>query len=363
MNRRTLLTALLGAAALPAQSAGRKTRNLLLVTTDGLRWQDVFRGADPALMNKTPGGVSNLEFTKGRYWRDSAAARRAALMPFLWSVVAKQGQILGNRDLGSEAYVTNGKNFSYPGYNEMLTGYGDPRVDSNDKKNNPNVNALEWLNRQPAYRDKVAAFAAWDVFPYILNARRSGLLVNAGYDPFPAASNPRIELLNRLKVETGVWGGEPLDAPMAHTALEYFRSARPRVLYVALGDTDEWAHGGRYDLYLESANRVDAYIRELWETAQSLPQYKDATTLFIAVDHGRGDNTETWKGHGQKIPDSKDIWLAAMGPDIRPLGERSRTPAVTQSQTAATLLAILGEDYKAFSAQAAPPIHDLLARP
>ena len=35
----------------------------------------------------------------------------------------KRGQIYGNRDLGSEAYVTNDRNFSYPGYSEILCGY------------------------------------------------------------------------------------------------------------------------------------------------------------------------------------------------------------------------------------------------
>ena len=40
-------------------------------------------------------------------------------MPFLWSVIARQGQIYGNRDKGSPAKVANGKNFSYPGYNEF----------------------------------------------------------------------------------------------------------------------------------------------------------------------------------------------------------------------------------------------------
>ena len=121
--------------------------------TDGLRWQEVFRGTDAALLNKESGA------------KDVPAASREALFPFLWGVVAKQGQIYGNRDKASEAFVTNGFNFSYPGYSEALCGFGDPRVDSNDKKPNPNINVLEWLNRKPAYAGKVAAFGAWELFP------------------------------------------------------------------------------------------------------------------------------------------------------------------------------------------------------
>ena len=118
--------------------------------TDGLRWQEVFRGAAPALMNRKHGHVTNVSALKKAYWRESVEASRQALMPFLWTVIAKQGQIFGNRDKGSDAYVTNQLNFSYPGYNETLCGFADPRVHSNDKVPNPNVTVLEWLSGHPA---------------------------------------------------------------------------------------------------------------------------------------------------------------------------------------------------------------------
>ncbi len=83
--------------------------------------------------------------------------------------MARNGQIYGNKPAGSESYVTNGMNFSYPGYSETLCGFADPRIDSNDKNPNPNVTMLEWLHRKPAYRGRVAAFGAWDTFPAIFN--------------------------------------------------------------------------------------------------------------------------------------------------------------------------------------------------
>jgi hypothetical protein len=73
------------------------------------------------------------------FWRDTAAARRAVLMPFLWGTVAREGQLWGNRARRSEVRVANGRNFSHPGYNEFLTGYVDPKIDSNDK----NLNATQ----------------------------------------------------------------------------------------------------------------------------------------------------------------------------------------------------------------------------
>ena len=330
--------------------------------SDGLRWQEAFTGADPALIDKRENN-EEAQAIRREFWRESPAERRQALMPFLWSTIAKSGQVYGNREIGSEAYVTNGFNFSYPGYSEILCGFPDSRVDSNDKKPNPNVTVLEWLHQKPAFKGKVAAFGAWDTFPAIINSGRAGFLVNAGYDPLTVPPiTPRLELLNRLKVETGIWGGEPLDPAMFHTAQEYVKIHKPRVLFLSFGDTDEWAHDGKYSLYLKSVHRVDQYIKELWETVQSMPEYRGETSLLFAVDHGRGLAPVDWRSHGQKVPDSKFVWMAFLGPDTPALGERSRIPAITQSQVAATLAALLGEDYNAAVPNAGKPITDVLPR-
>jgi len=345
-----------------AQTPSRQTRNIIFVMSDGLRWQDVFRGIDPALINKQS-GVSDPDTLRKLYWREDLAERRAALMPFLWNTVSKKGQIYGNRDAGSEAYVTNGFNFSYPGYNETLTGAPDPRIDSNDKIPNPNVTVLEWLNDKPAFKGKVAAFGAWDVISAIANGERGGFPANAGMVPFHMTpTNAAVEQLNKLKVETAVWGDEPFDAFPFYTAMEYLKAKQPRVLYLSLGETDDWAHDGKYELYLKAAHRVDDYLRILWETVQSMPAYKDHTAIVLSVDHGRGEAPVDWKGHGQKLPDSKYIWMAFMGPDTPPLGERKNVPAVTQSQIAATLAALVGEDYNSAVPKAGKPISDLIRR-
>src|SRR5512147_2707148 len=112
-----------------AQAAGKnKTQNILLVMTDGLRWEEVFRGAELELLQKSSTDADAVEALKKKYWRETPEARRQVLMPFLWSVIAKNGQIYGSRDRGSDAYVTNKLNFSYPGYSETLCGFADPRV-------------------------------------------------------------------------------------------------------------------------------------------------------------------------------------------------------------------------------------------
>ena len=109
-----------------------KTHNVVLIVSDGVRWQEVFTGADPTLMNAKNGGIWDKEQDLRReFWRANADERRKALFPFLWTTVAARGQIFGNQTKGSVARVTNGLAFSYPGYNEMLSGHPDPRINSN----------------------------------------------------------------------------------------------------------------------------------------------------------------------------------------------------------------------------------------
>jgi Type I phosphodiesterase / nucleotide pyrophosphatase len=338
------------------------TRNVVLVTADGLRWQDVFRGADPALLNQPDGGVSDVVAIRREFWRETQEARREALMPFVWTVVARRGQLYGNADKASPAKVANGMNFSYPGYNEMFTGSPDPRIDSNDKRPNPNVTVFEWLNRKPGYRGKVSAVGSWDVYPYILNAERSGLFINAGWVPFdspkPTASQV---LLNRLMAQSPqTWEDCRDDAFTFEIALEHLRRDAPRVLYIGLGDTDEQAHGGRYDRYLRAAHVADANLRRLWEELQSRPQYRGTTTLIITTDHGRGDAPVDWKSHGAEVKGSEAIWIGVIGPDTPALGECIGTMLVTQGQVAATIAALLGEDYVAETPAAARPIAEAI---
>ena len=357
-----LLVVAFDALAQAGEPAGRATENVILLMTDGLRWQEVFTGAEEVLMTKEPGGVKDVDRLKKAFWRDTPEARREALMPFLWNVVARQGQIFGNQAKGSKAQVTNGMNFSYPGYNEILCGFADPRIDSNDKKLNPNITVFEWLNRKPRFRGKTAAFAVWDCFPFIFNHERCGFLVNAGYDPLIVSPpNARVELLNRLKVETTQYfPGEPFDSIVMHLAFEYFEEHKPRLFFLSLGETDTWCHAGRYDHYLAAAHRADACFKELWETLQSMPEYRGKTSVIFTVDHGRGDAPVGWKNHGRDVERSEFVWLAALGPDTRALGERENVPLLTQSQVAATVAALVGEDFCAAVPQAAKPIADLL---
>jgi hypothetical protein len=333
--------------------------NVLVVTFDGMRWQELFGGLDRSLNTKPEGGVAKPEIVAARFDRPTPEARREALLPFLWTVVAREGQLFGDPSRGSAVRVTNGLWFSYPGYNEMLTGAADPRVDSNEKKVNPNLTVLEWLNGRPGFAGRVAAYGSWDVLPFIVAAERSGLHTNGDGAALREPASDRDRLLNAFTDDLPhYWAGERFDAATMQGALEYLRTRQPRVLYVMLGETDEWAHGRRYDLYLDAAWRSDRFVRRLWEEAQSLPAYRGRTALVLATDHGRGATTADWTDHGEKLPAAGRVWMAVMGPGTPALGVREGVE-VTQSQLAATVAALLGEDFQAAAPRAAPPLPDL----
>jgi bisphosphoglycerate-independent phosphoglycerate mutase (AlkP superfamily) len=142
--------------------------------------------------------------------------------------------------------------------------------------------------------------------------------------------------------------------------MDYLQRHAPHALFVGYGETDEWAHMGRYDHYLTAAHQVDAFIAELWNTMQSMPEYRGSTTFIITTDHGRGSGLDAWRDHGQDVEGAENIWIAVLGPDTPALGERTRTATVTQSQIAATLAALLGEDYHATVPQSAAPLADVV---
>lgn len=364
LRLRLLAAGLVISASLQAAEP-RKTKNVILVVSDGLRWQEVFRGAEEALLNKEHGGVpaADLEGIKRDFWRETPEARREALMPFLWSSIKRDGQIYGNRDRGGQAAVTNGLKFSYPGYNEMLTGAADPRINKNDYGPNPNVTVFEWLNGLSAFHGRVAAFGSWENYGAIFNRERAKFPVQAGWDPLPHAKPTAAqELLAELYAHTTrVFLDTTFDSLTNASAEDFLASSRPRLVFIGDLETDEWAHEGRYDLVLRAAQRVDRFLARLWATLQSMPEYRGSTTLLVTADHGRGDGPDDWKRHARGVAGAENIWLAALGPDTSASGEVT-DEAITQSQIAATVAALLGEDYVKAVPTAAPPIAGVLRK-
>jgi hypothetical protein len=343
--KKTLLTVVFATFLISNICAQHKTENVIIVTLDGMRWQEVFKGYDTAIGNNKTYNKSGEDLAK-KFDAPTPAESRKKMFPFFWNTLAKEGQLYGNRTLGNNVNNANDYWFSYPGYNEIFTGYPDTAVNSNDKIYNKNVNVLEFINKQKGFKGKVAAFATWDVFPYILNEPRSSVYVNADVDTLNFNS-PTLRMLNEMQFLTTRPIGVRPDVITYFAGKEYLKAYKPRVLYIAFDETDDFAHGGMYDQYLGSAYAEDAMIADLWATIQSMPEYKNKTTLIVACDHGRGDkNKDQWRDHGRKVEDAGQIWISAIGPDTKPLGEVPTKETIYQAQIATTIAKLLGLEFK-----------------
>lgn len=336
------------------------SENVVWIVLDGVRWQEFYRGMDPELAHdaKLSGSwLTEAELVQS-FGGVDAKARRERLMPFVWQTLVPGGVAFGNRDIGSNASVTNPYWFSYPGYNEMLSGAADPRVNSNSFGPNPNQTVFEYLNHQPGFSGKLGIYATWGEFHDIFNEKRSGLRVNAGKEGLDAAdSSAAARAVYKVFMDSVSLEDRDITDSMLMFRLERdLAKVRPRLLFVGLGDSDNWAHMKRYDLVLDTLRRDDAFIKRLYQIYQKDPKTRNHTTFVITTDHGRGSGNLLWEDHGVKNPGSNQFWVLIHGPKVNAQGEVSQSTEVTQSQLARTVLRLLGDSADGFNAAAAPAL-------
>ena len=364
MKTTLLPVALLLAVCLPSfGQTPHKTKNLVIVLMDGYRWKELFEGADSSLLFNGRYSRQDSAAMVAQFWAPTAQERRAKLMPFFWGVVAQHGQLYGNRNYGNNVNVRNGYWFSYPGRNEVFTGYADSLVNSNEYPDNPNLNVLEYINAQHGYQGKVVTFASWDAVARILNRHRNGMLVNIDGEDVQGANLTAAQQaanLGQHAIPSVLGKGERLDGLTYAMAKAYMTAEHPRVLYLDFGDTDDFAHEAKYNLYLQAANAADAMMGDLWAYIQEDPFYKDQTTILVCPDHGRG-YANGWTSHGRSFAHSNETYLVVMGPDTPPTGEMKTAGQIYQEQYAQTMAALLGFTFEA-SHPIGTPVTSVIAR-
>ena len=357
--RLSVVSWLLIPVAIAAQPA--RSDNVVLVTLDGSRWQEIFTGLDESLLKSTL--AKGVDMKTLDVYRDFSGAtpaeRREKLMPFLWrTLAAEHGFIAGDRTNASEVSVTNRLWFSYPGYAEILTGQAhDAEITSNDAIRNPFPTVMQFVRRQlqlPAA--KVATFASWNVFNAIAESVEGETTVNAGVEPYQSDTADGKALAVLQGEASTPWENTRHDAFTFRIAMDYLKRERPRLLYIAFDETDDWAHDGHYDRVLKMLHQSDGYLRELWTTLQSDPQYKGRTTLIVTADHGRGRTEADWRKHGKDVQGASEIWIAIASPGGSRRGAWRDHPPLFQNQIAATIAAAFGLDYGTQNPQAGKPI-------
>jgi hypothetical protein len=337
------------AGSLTAQTAAQ---NVILVTADGLRWQELFRGLDPVLAKEKTAHMSEADPRYERYHRASEVESRQALLPFFWKQFAPRGVVLPN------VHITNHFRVSYPGYSEILTGRTqDEVIKGNDPIRNPTQTVLEFLRlKLGVSKEQVAVFASWDHFRYIAESAEGQIVINAGYQTLEGRNvPPRIAELNRYQFHVLTpWDEARHDFFTGELALEYMKSVKPRVMFVSFDETDDWAHDHRYDRVLDSIAEFDKFLERLWNQIESMKEYRGRTAVVITSDHGRGSTIDDWHGHGAKTVGADRIWLAIAGPGTPAKGEVR--DAAEQRDIAPTILKLMGIDPKEYKGATGKPV-------
>lgn len=355
------------ALAAPAQAENQPEpgHNVILVTLDGVRVQEIFGGLDETIAVHDEQQVySDMAAMRARFGGDTPQARRAALMPVFWKTLAPLGMVLGNPAYGNHVTVQNRVQWSTPGYTEMLTGRPRPEVTDNQHRRYGYPTALEHARAALGLPyQQVAHIGSSETYKLAAASRDDAFLMVGAYDSVPAPwGSPEIDRLAALRRQVmGLWEEGSNDTLTFRMAQAYIERNHPRVLWLALVNSDDWAHSDRYDRYLAYLHLADALIGELWQTLQSLDEYRDRSTLIISTDHGRGLQGGDWAEHDITIPGSDAVWLAVIGPATPDLGEVREPGTLYQGQVAGTLLQFLGLDVRAMDPEALPPVADALA--
>lgn len=286
------------------------TKNVVLVTVDGVRFQEIFGGTDARLAAKA-------------HLAPARVLDARSLLPNLHARFFDGGTVLGDEE---GAIRASGPNYiSLPGYLEIVRGSGPYDCDDNACPVPPGRSFLDELRADDGVRaGDVAVFASWERIaavastePVVESSRdRARVLVSAGRSwsgarAIAAGDAELRDLFDRGASAKpfpghGDYRPDRLTAPLA---LRYLATRRPRFLWLALGDPDEWAHRGDYGGYLGSLRRTDEILGELFATLDDLGAYGAETSVLFTTDHGRGP---LWQLHGRDELSSR-VWLMAAG--------------------------------------------------
>ncbi len=170
------------------------------------------------------------------------------------------------------------------------------------------------------------------------------------------ASKDKLEVLNDCKladwkgkfqpsVDCGVSGngsGYRDDLVTMTKTKEVMAKYSPNVMVINLKDVDSNGHANNWDGYIKAIKTTDASIKEIWDYIQSLPAYKDKTTLIVSNDHGRHiDANGGFAEHGDDCSGCRHIEFFAMGPDFKKNTTIS-TGSYEQIDIASTMAELLG---------------------
>ncbi len=275
---------------------------VVLVAIDGVRWQEVFHGAD-------------------RAFSSSAPIPAAAIFRNLHALGSERGAFVGAPGHGTIS--ASGPNFvSLPGYTELLGGRSS-RCTDNGCSRTPLPTILDEARAAGA---KVAAFASWEKLDLATTSAPGGFVSSCGrhgdpsIDPWPG------------------YGDYRPDRITADAALAHYEAERPDVFFLGLGDPDEYAHRGDYHGYLAALRRADEVIGRFVALLDRMGERGRSTHVIVTADHGRASD---FRNHGP-MPEAARVWMVAAGPRFAARGNVTSPHPRRLADIAPTLRLLLG---------------------
>ncbi len=309
--RRWLATTLLVALSLASWTTDLRARRnrpqapalspagtVVIVTLDGVRWQDVFLGLDkrhlPAQSERTDVDIPNLR-----------------------ALMTEQGAALGAP--GSMPFSVSGPSFvSLPGYTQLFTGRADVPCTTNACERTVTPTLVDAVGQRFG-REQAVVLSSWPDIERAAVAQSDNAIVSAGrhggagrhvLQELGLADTTALGEQSEAAPGTGDYRPDELTRALALRVLE---RQRPRLLYVGLGDTDEHAHHNDYEGYLQALEQFDVWLGEAMAMSERLATRGHPVTFFITTDHGRNDD---FANHGGKSEAGR-TWLIAGGYGIR----------------------------------------------
>jgi hypothetical protein len=305
---------------------------VVLVVLDGVRWQEVFGGADRALARQ-------------RGMNSSAWANPRVLMPNAHHWLDTQGMAIGAPGHGAEMVAGGPQRISLPSYREIFMGRVDSTCQSNDCPVPAGRTLVDDVFDASGPND-VAVIASWTNIARAASAEPTRFVLSTGRKLVGRGDVLRADdaIASMLDASThaapfpGAGDYRP-DALTGRIALRYLATARPRFLFVGLGDADEYGHRNDYRGYLKAVHESDEFLGELAVTLEAMGERGRHTTVLVTADHGRAYN---FRDHGMWHPESGRVWLVAGGGDVHGRGLVAAPRRHTLSEIAPTVRSLLG---------------------
>lgn len=293
----SLSTLLSSTAALAAQSA--PTGNVILITLDGVRYREIFKGV--------------------RMEKKAGVKKGTSLIPDVEKIVSEHGFAFGNKWKKSWAktrtpmVISNKIALSQPGYTSILSGVFEEKCRENGCPNTPHETVIDRLIlKEGVPAKKVATFASWDLIDRVLEKGQQTAIRSIEFGPVLGLNAQESAPFDAIQTQAMAdrptrWGGSRFDKYTYEMGMLYLKTYQPKFMYMMFVEPDEYAHKEDYPGYLQSIRDFNTRFALLVDTLKSMGSYGADTSIVVTTDHGRGRGF-LFPKHSREWLDARYVW-------------------------------------------------------